>query len=490
MVIMIEYASESTVLKAALSEAVFFSKEEEEKIMKKARLLALALGLGLSLAACGGKEPEAKPETEAEDVKEEKEEAVDPAVKYPANVDPAMIHPGSLNSDEDTSDRWYPNGDTSSEIAFTLTQTSKQNDCVGLSFCQYHVMADGKDDDMIDMPLRDGGNGHAITGEFSFMGDKSVTYDYDFTFQDNFTCYDFKNGVEWKRCHPDYGCKDQSWYDKAFAGLVAYRDLSSVKHQQIVFNEDGTFVESVTGMDDMKGHWEVQAANVLMLIYDNAEDAGIQVVDAGSLLENGGENADATSNSDHWQQEFTISAEGKITEFGLFPYYDDNMNLAGYKPAFEVTTVAEMEAAEKEAKDKAAAEEAAEAQAKADALAAGSPYEQPDDKTDLSGVNLDQVPDFVMDGTQDYNTFNDIKKGIGNDFGMIFELHGVASGSTYSSYITVQNDSGKLTQKFTVVIVDADKLLDIVPDGGNVAITGVLWSDRFIYTDSKHVKAE
>ncbi|MBQ9865561.1 MAG: hypothetical protein IJM34_00925 [Lachnospiraceae bacterium] len=118
------------------------------------------------------------------------------------------------------------------------------------------------------------------------------------------------------------------------------------------------------------------------------------------------------------------------------------------------------------------------------------PYEQPDDKTDLSGVNLDQVPDFVMDGKQDYNTFNDIKKGIGNDFGMIFELHGVASGSTYSSYITVQNDSGKLTQKFTVVIVDADKLLDIVPDGGNVAITGVLWSDRFIYTDSKHVKAE
>ena len=87
--------------------------------MKKARFLALALGIGLSLAACEGKEPDTKPETnvDEEEIEEEaEEEVVDPVVKYPANIDPSMIHPGSLNSDEDTSDRWYPNGDTSSEL--------------------------------------------------------------------------------------------------------------------------------------------------------------------------------------------------------------------------------------------------------------------------------------------------------------------------------------------------------------------------------------
>ena len=453
--------------------------------MKKARLFALVLGAGLSLCACGKNEPAAEPETETQAVEEE--ETTDPADIYTANIDPSEIHPGSLNSDEDTSDRWYPNGDTSSEISFTLTQTSKQDDCVGLSFCQYHTTADGTDDDMIDMPLRDGGNGHAITGEFTFMADKSVTYDYDFTFQDNFTCYDFKNGVEWKRSHPDYGCKDQSWYDKAFAGLVAYRDLSSTKHQQIVFNEDGTFVESVTDMDDMKGHWEVQAANVLMLIYDDPEDAGVQVVDAGGLLESDGKDGEATTVSDSWQQEFTISEDGKVTEFGLFPVYDDDMNLAGYKPAFEVTTVAEMEAAEQEAKDKAAAEEAAAAQAKADALAAGSPYEQPADKNDLSGVNLDQVPDFVMDNTQDYNTFNDIKSAIGKSFGMIYEIHGVLEDK---DHVRIQNDTGRLTQTFKVVIVDGDEFNGIAEEGDNVVVTGVLWNTRFLYTDSAHVKVE
>ena len=98
--------------------------------MKKARLFALVLGAGLSLCACGKNEPAAEPETETQTVEEE--ETTDPADIYTANIDPSEIHPGSLNSDEDTSDRWYPNGDTSSEISFTLTKTSKQDDCVGL----------------------------------------------------------------------------------------------------------------------------------------------------------------------------------------------------------------------------------------------------------------------------------------------------------------------------------------------------------------------
>ena len=332
------------------------------------RLLSsvIAIAMAASLSACGG--AESTTEAVTEKVTEATTEATteDPAVKYPANIQPSKIHPGSVNSDEDTSERWYPNGDTSSEISFTLTQTASVDDCVGLAFCLYKT-ENGVDVDMIDMPLRDGGDGHAITNEFTFTVDKETKYDFDLTFQDNFTCYDFKTDTVWKRSHPDYGCKDQSWYDDAFSGLVAYRDLSSVKYQQIVMNEDHTFVESVTDMDDMTGHWECQASNVLMLIYDNPEDSGVQVIDGSSLLEDGGESGAETTYSDSWQQEFNISADGKVTEFGLFPKYDEEMNLVGYESAFELTTKDELEALEKERQEKAEA-----------AKNAGSPYPVPE----------------------------------------------------------------------------------------------------------------
>jgi hypothetical protein len=432
------------------------------------------------LSACGGKEPDAAPDAAAQTSDAaapaaEPEEEVDPVVKYPANIDPSKIHPGSLNSDEDTSDRWYPNGDTSSEICFTLTQTSKQDDCVGLAFCQYKVL-NGQDDDLIDLPLRDGGNGHAITNEFTFMKDKSVTYDYDFTFQDNFTCYDFKTGTVWKRCHPDFGCKDQSWWDSAFAGLVAYRDLSSTKYQQIVMNEDGTFVESVTGMDDMYGHWEVQAANVLMLIYDNPEDSGIQVVDGGSLLEDGGESGSETTYSDSWQQEFTITADGTVTEFGLYPVYDDDMNLAGYESAFQLTTKANLEALQKEKEEAMAA-----------SLAAGSPYPNPevDDIMDitLDGVNLDQDPDFVweyIDWDDSFALDHQIKDDA--NIGMVFELHGHFEGHTF--YITTEDGEHKkmvLLWKVGEDFPESDR---------NCIVKGVLWmngTNRYIFYDPETV---
>ena len=451
--------------------------------MKKARLLALALGVGLSLTACTGKEPDTKPETEpeVEEAQSEPEEVIDPVVKYPANIDPSEIHPGSLNSDEDTSERWYPNGDTSSELSFTLTQTSKRDDCVGLAFCQYKTL-NGSDDDLIDMPLRDGGNGHAITGEFTFMKDKSVTYDYDFTFQDNFSCYDFKTGTEWKRAHPDYGCKDQKWYDDAFAGLVAYRDLSSTKYQQIVFNEDGTFVESVTDMDDMKGHWEVQASNVLMLIYDNPEDAGIQVIDGGSLLEDGGESGSETTYSDSWQQEFNISADGKVTEFGLFPVYDDDMNLTGYQPAFELTTKAELEALQKEKEEAIAA-----------ALAAGSPYPNPEvdnimDIT-LDSVNLDQDPDYVLeyiewDDKEADNYRDKVSKALKSEDwkGCVFRLHGIFEKGGMKA-ITEDKAHSMMLMTWPVggEKPENDRELDL---------TGVLWqygTNWYVFYDMDHV---
>ena len=434
--------------------------------MKKTSILALIAVLTLGLAACGKDKPAEEPEA-SEAVTEAPEPELSPEEKYPATISPYDIHPGSLNSDEDTSDRWYPDGDINAEYSFTLTQTAKQDDCVGLAFCLYK-----SDGDMVDVRLRDGGNGHAVTNEFQLMADKSQTFDFDFTFQDNFTCYDFKNGKVWKRCHPDYGCKDQAWYDNAFAGLVAYRDLSSVKYQQIVMNEDGTFVESVTGMDDMTGHWAVKAANVLDLVYDNPEDSGVQVIDGGSLLEDGGESGRETTYSDTWQQEFNISADGKITEFGLYPKYDDDMNLTGYAAAFELTSKDKLEEI---------------AKAKAEAAAAGSPYEMPEvDNLTLitfDAVNMDQEPDYVIDSVV-WEERDDLSHKLKEDYvGYILEVHGVIGNSG----VDVPSTDGEHNYSIHLWKVgDGDK-----PEKGTkVVMKGVLWiasGDPKLFYDLDHV---
>ena len=439
--------------------------------MKRKLCVVLALAMALSITACGGKGKT----TETEATTEATTEAKSPEEMYPATIDPRDIHPGSLNSDEDTSERWYPEGDTSSAMCFTLTQTRPEDDCVGLAICFYKTI-DGNDDDLIDMPLRDGGNGHAITKEFTFMKDKSETYDFDFTFQDNFTCYDFKSGKVWKRAHPEYGCKDQSWYDDAFKGLVAYRDLASgAKFQQIVMNDDGTFVESVTDMDDMTGRWEVQGSNVLMLIYDNEGD-GVQTIDGGGLLENGGEDADETTTGNTWQQEFNISADGKVTEFGLFPVYDDDMNLTGYDAAFELTTKDELDALEKEKQEKADASKAA-----------GSPYPVPEVENimdiTLEGVNMDQDPDYVVETMSwDDKTFaNQMRDG--DLDGYVFEVHGFAEkGGFYVPY-----DDGEHKAMFMIWPINGAPK---PKDATNIVLKGVLWhygSNYYVFYDADHI---
>lgn len=124
-------------------------------------------------------------------------------------------------------------------------------------------------------------------------------------------------------------------------------------------NDDHTFVEQIIESngdvsEEMTGTWEIKASNVCWLIYDNPEDAGPDAVDVTQAL-------------------------GAVDEM-------------------------------ENAKQSEADAEAAEAQAKEDAKNSGSPYEQPEDKKDLSGVNLDQTPDVeVVDGAWDYDTFNDFK---------------------------------------------------------------------------------
>ena len=80
--------------------------------MKKTLLLALIAAATLGMTACEKEKPaEVETETETE-VETETEPELSPEEKYPATVSPYDIHPGSLNSDEDTSDRWYPEGET------------------------------------------------------------------------------------------------------------------------------------------------------------------------------------------------------------------------------------------------------------------------------------------------------------------------------------------------------------------------------------------
>ncbi len=55
----------------------------------------------------------------------------------------------------------------------------------------------------------------------------------------------------------------------------------------------------------------------------------------------------------------------------------------------------------------------------------------------------------------------------------------------------MHNDTERLMEKLTFVIVDSeDNGAELYPDGTKVAITGVVWNDRKVYTDLAHVKAE
>lgn len=448
---------------------------------KKFLLIVLSFSLIAALTACGNQAAGAEPSTaaEASPSSETAEKTLtDPAELYPANINPADIHPGSLNSDEDTSDRWYPNGDTSADLCFTLTETEARDDCVGLSFTLYKLDASGTQVDMADLPLKDGGNGHGITGEFTLMADKNSTYDFDLTFQDNFTCYDFKTDTVWKRSHPEFGCKDQKWYDDAFSGLAAYRDFDNGDSQQILMNDDHTFVESNTDMDDMTGKWEVQASNVLMLIYDNAEDAGLQQVDALALEKDiTGESANETTLSNEWQQEFNISGDGKVTEFGLFPVYDDDMNLAGYESAFSLTTKDQIESAKKEQEEKADASKSA-----------GSPYPVPeaDNITEysLDGVNMEQAPDQVIETIvwDDRDAFSKELRD-GTHDGYVFEIHGTYNVQT----LLVQSEDGEHNYTFNIMAVDD---VNDIENGAKVVIKGVIWpcgSTRYLFFDRAHI---
>lgn len=147
--------------------------------LKRLAAVSLAFAMALSAVACG--------KTDDNEVVETTEEE---AVAGEALVDPAYIHPGSLNDPnqvEDTSDYWYPEGDTNSDDYFFFIQTSHKNGNIGMNL-QYYKNVDGHDP-FYDAGL-DGEDGHAKTQTKIDLGYDIEPFDMDITFQDNFTCYD------------------------------------------------------------------------------------------------------------------------------------------------------------------------------------------------------------------------------------------------------------------------------------------------------------
>ncbi|MBQ9233657.1 MAG: hypothetical protein IJ167_06445 [Lachnospiraceae bacterium] len=475
--------------------------KKSSKVLSSVLIASMLVG---SLTACGKSEKKTEA-TEANETTEAAEatEATTEEIKGEALVDPAYIHPGSYNDLEDpfgdTSDYWYPEGDVNADYFIMFGQTSHDFSNIGLDIEIDTLNDKGTyvNQDFGGAPLNEK-DGHVTIDEPMDLNDGRGTVDFDITFQDNFTCYDFVTGTTFMRAHRQWGCKPQSWYDDAFSGMVAYRDFST-DSQYITLNDDHTFVEQIIESngdvsEEMTGTWEIKASNVCWLIYDNPEDAGPDAVDITQALgveDEGGEYKDVTKGV--WPLEFEITEDGKVTAFGLYPKYnDDYTETIGYESTFLITSVDEMENAKQAEADAEAAAEAAEAQAKEDAKNSGSPYEQPDDKKDLSGVNLDQTPDIeVVDGAWDYDTFNDFKSKYDKDEykGMIVKLTGELGTISTWREVKVKNETGRLEKTVTIEIVDGDGST-IGEDGATVTVVGVVWGDKKLYTDMAHISVE
>ena len=446
--------------------------------MKKSRiipaiLISVVFLMG-TLAACG---KTAEPATSQEE-QQAKAPEQNPEDLYPATVDPAHINPGSLISEEDitdTSDRWYPNGDTSSEYFFMLNQTQGQDSNIGLDLTFCKGQGDGYLFSATDLQAE---NGHAktqnplhISGE-----DEGTTYEFDLTFQDNFTCYNFIDNCVWKRAHTENGCKDAKWYDDAIAGHVAYREFSGDSYQKITFAEDHTFTEE--NDDDPNetytGKWEVAASNLLYLIYDDPEAAGIaDAVDVTEAL--GFEGGDGeTINTGIWHQLFNIDSSGKITEFGIFPSWDADGNKE-LKSAFWFGTEEERTSAE-------------------EALATAKDNAVRQDLNDLTGVDLDTTPSVVIEA-DDYDGAAFLAVDFFNDkhLGEIIELNGeVFNFGSLGIYVRWHKPGDDSTTKDIDINISDMSWQDYPETGTHVKVTGIAWRSEdkptttVVCTDSAH----
>ena len=441
--------------------------------MKKLIAVGVMLSAIIMCCSCGENKSDSTANSETTAATEA---TIDPEVQYPNNIDPKKLHPGSLNSEDqsaDTSDRWYPDGDTSSEYFFMLTQTSSVH-CdtgIGFDYCKGegdgylfsggYLQTSGTHIKVVDNDGKD--------AVLQPAPSDNKTFSFDLTFQDNFTAYDFVSGTVYKRANPDVGCKDESWYDDAFAGKVAYRTFSSQgSYQKIAFNADHTFTE--TNDDDPSktytGKWEIKAANVCWLIYDDPEAAGIaKSADVTSAL-GFGENSEELDNN-VWQQEFTIDESGKVTEFGVYPVYDADGKMS-FNSAFFFGTEAE-------------------------AIAACEEANKPDDLDDLSKYDLDGTPVAVLKAGEDYDTACDFNGAVGlGDTYMreVVEIHGNVHYVGPAFKVIVPTTKREL-QFYFHVAGDPDK--STLPEEGTaVCVKAVVLkgNQKTLVTDAAHIKPE
>ena len=410
-----------------------------------------------SLAGCTSEEPEVQGEVEATEEVEATPELSKEEL-YPATVSPASIHPGTLNSTEQldsTSDRWYPDGDTSSEHYFRLTQMTTEQSNIGLDIEYCKDQGDGY---LYSGCALQGKDGHAVGESTLQISGEEETIDFDLTFQDAFTCYNWATDTVWKRCHPTAGAKDISWYDAAIAGNIAYVEFAGLSYERITFAEDHTFVSEHDDDPNQTytGTWEVKATNLVWLHFDDPIAAGItQPVDITEEV--GFEASDDGEDVlyDVVPQEFDIDENGKITAFGVYPTYDVDGNM-GFSATYCFGTEEEIQAQLEERS----------------AGAAG----QPEDYNDLTADDLAGAPDFVVE-QGDNDAASDLQVAMMSDdmAGKIVEIHGTVdvAGSSYSIIVPKEGSSTKT--KFYLFIANKPSAEFLPQEGEEAVVKAIIW---------------
>jgi hypothetical protein len=210
---------------------------------------AMSLALCLVLVGCGGGGE--KPEEPAVD------EPAAEEVEIEANVEPALINPGSLDQ-ENTSDIWAASGAQAGE---TLYFTNAANDA-GLTVT--FVAPDGTETSVWDVEASD----------MHLTSAAGAEREFDIVFIDNFTCYDYATDTLYAR-----GEMSQADYEALFADATFALDPDDPEANCFTLNADGTLVQTYGG-NEYEGTWSVVNTTELNFAFDTYDDDyGFEITD-------------------------------------------------------------------------------------------------------------------------------------------------------------------------------------------------------------------
>ena len=229
-----------------------------------------ALALALSLSACGGSTNETGDAGSG---------AASTAVSHDANLEPELVEPGWLE-DANTSDLWWPDGKTGTGEAVYFTHAA--NDAsVEVTF----VDADGNESGVWHLEVVDK---HLVTKADAPEETRKV----DFTFQDNFTCYDAESDTTYMR-----GDRSQADYNALFEGIAYVEDPANPDKFRTAFDRDGVCTQYQDGYDPLEGTWQVVSTNVVRCHFTTdtsewdtnyrftiGEDGTVSELDSGSPI--------------------------------------------------------------------------------------------------------------------------------------------------------------------------------------------------------------